>query len=214
MKTILIGILYLLAATSAGAQDDPHVTVIRAAKAAAEAAGVDVDSSECARFEVTKRAAILLAGEGAGLLEKTTGNRCEDRSVDIIAYPSGKIFDILGGGDEGPNTPHWMELTPVNPDRWRAPFDIVAPNPDSNGGQPPVEPAPATVDDHDALLHRIEAQLEALRADVSALKVAEHGEHEQTRSDLRAFREAAKRATSKFLEFVPSILSALGLLAK
>jgi hypothetical protein len=205
----LVGIVCILAlATSAAAQTPDHTEVVRAAKAAAIAAGIDVDASECARFEVTKRAAALLIAEGAGLLEKTSGNRCEDRAVDIVAFPSGRIFDVLGAGEEGPNTPHWMELTPVSPERWRAPFDVVAPAP-----APAPEP-PATVEDHDAALHRIEAQLEALRADLAALKTAETEEHAHTRAEIAAFREAAKRASNKALEIIPSILSALGLLRR
>ena len=199
-----LAVLALLVATPTFAQTKDHTDVIAAAKAAAIAAGVDVDSSECARFEVTKRAALLLAGEGAGLLFKNSGNNCAERSVDIIAYPSGRIFDILGAGGDGPNTAHWIELTPVTPDRWRAPFDVVTPT--------PAPAPPATVEDHDAMLHRIEASLEQLRADVAALQaqgdalaVEEHTEAQQTRAEIKAFRDAAGSALKKLLEYVPTI---------
>jgi hypothetical protein len=207
----LAGIIFILVTVAAPvAAQDPHVAIITAAKAAAVAAGVDVDNGdECQRFEITTRAAVLLAGEGAGLLEKTGGNRCRDRSVDIIAYPSGRIFDIIGAGQDGANTPHWIELTPVNPERWRAPFDILAPTPTP---EPGADEPPAVVEHDETDLQQITAQLTAIRAEFADLQAAEHLEHEQTRADLRAFREAAKKATSKFLAFVPSILSALGLL--
>lgn len=139
----------LLLNTALYAQQTPHVDVVAAAKAAALAAGFDPDApdqpDECARFEVTNRAAFALKAEGAGTLEKLTGNQCRGRAVDIIAYPDGTIVDVLGGGDQGPNTPMWQ----VNPNkvdmaRWRQPFPVedapVDPTP-TPGPQGPPGPA-------------------------------------------------------------------------
>jgi hypothetical protein len=200
----------LLVASVAHAAD-PHVPIIEAAKAAAIAAGVDVDRDECTRFEITKRAAVLLAGEGAGLLAKPSGNNCQGYAVDIIAFPAGRIFDVIGAGPDGPNTPQWIELTPVNPDRWRAPIDVVAPAPAP--APLPSTPIPPPMADH-AQLDRMEAQLAQIRADIADLKTAEAEEHARTRADLKAFREAAKKATNKALELLPSIISGLSFLRK
>jgi hypothetical protein len=200
----------LLVASVAHAAD-PHVQIIEAAKAATVAAGVDVDRDECTRFEITKRAAVLLAGEGAGLLAKPSGNNCQGFAVDIIAFPAGRIFDVIGAGPDGPNTPQWIELTPVNPDRWRAPIDVVAPAPPP--APLPSTPIPPPVADH-AQLDRIEASLAQLHAELAALREESANDHRGIREDIAAFRRAAKAATSKFLEYLPSILSGLKLLQK
>jgi hypothetical protein len=208
VRTLFVLAVTVLVAVPAAAQIPDHTATIEAARNAALAVGIDVDASECNRFEITKRAALLLASEGAGLLSKPSGNNCNGYAVDVIVYPAGRAFDIVGAGPDGPASAHWMELTPVNPDRWRAPIDLVtaepAPLPATPVPQPPIP------SEYDTIL----AQLAQVRADLADLKATEHLEHEQTRSDLRAFREAAKKATSKFLEYVPSILSALGLLKK
>ena len=69
--------------------------------------------------------------------------------------------------------------------------------------------------------HRIEASLEQLRADVAALQaqgdalaVEEHTEAQQTRAEIKAFRDAAGSALKKLLEYVPTIVGALGLFKK
>lgn len=117
---------------AAFAQQTPHVDIVAQAKAAAIATDHDPDApgqaDECNRFDVTNRAAAALAAEGAGVLEKLTGNQCLGRAVDIIAYPDGTIVDVLGLGNEGPNTPMWQ----INPDkvdrnRWRAAFPVEVP---------------------------------------------------------------------------------------
>jgi len=105
-------------------QQTDHTDVVRTAKAAVLAAGINPDApaqDECARWEITRRTALLLANERAGLLDKPTGNNCKDFAVDIIAYPDGTIVDILGSGREGPNTPQWLvNPNKVDPTRWRA----------------------------------------------------------------------------------------------
>jgi hypothetical protein len=122
-----------------------RIDVIRRAKADVIATGIDPDASECNRFEITKRAAAYLSAEypEAGLLYKPTGNNCEECAVDIICLKDGTIIDILGSGEEGPNTPIWMiNSIRVDPNRWRAPLPYQVPvNP-----IPPVEPIPVSVD--------------------------------------------------------------------
>jgi hypothetical protein len=54
---------------------------------------------------VTSAAAKALASEGAGLLYKPTGNNVASAVVDIIAYPSGRIIDVLGNGIDSPAPP-------------------------------------------------------------------------------------------------------------
>lgn len=115
-----------------------HEDVVTFAKRAVVASGVNPDESECARFEITKRVAILLSSEGAGLLAKPTGNNCEGYAVDVIIYEDGSLFDILGAGQEGSNTPHWMKLDSVDPSRWRPALSLPTQQP-SNTTTGPTE---------------------------------------------------------------------------
>src|ERR1043165_567774 len=109
---VIIGLLW---ATPAYPRGSDHTDIVRTATAAAVAAGVDVDRDDCSRFEVTKRAAMLLANEQAGLLDKPGGANCQGYATDIIPYRAGVIVDILGAGPDGPNTVHWIPLSPVDP---------------------------------------------------------------------------------------------------
>src|SRR5438552_1561403 len=110
-------LLLLALSVNLSAQAADHRDVVAQAKRDVIAAGINPDApaaDECARFAVTNAAARLLAGEGAGVLYKPSGNNCRERAVDIIAYPSGRIIDVLGNGADGPNTPQWFEQTPVD----------------------------------------------------------------------------------------------------
>ncbi|MDP3763912.1 MAG: hypothetical protein Q8Q92_04745 [bacterium] len=85
-------------------------SVVAEAKAEAEATGIvySTSSPECPdRFEITKRAAWKLKDEGAGLLDKPSGNNCQGYSVDIIVFPDGYIYDILNGTVPDGNGPMW-----------------------------------------------------------------------------------------------------------
>lgn len=85
--------------------------VVAEAKQEAEETGIvySRNSPECPdRFEITKRAAWKLRGEGAGLLSKTSGNNCQGYSVDLIIYPDGYIYDILNGTAPDGNGPAWI----------------------------------------------------------------------------------------------------------
>jgi hypothetical protein len=211
---VLTSTLFVLASTlfvciPVAAQEP--IAVVRAVRAEVIAAGINVDAhDECARFEVTKRVAARLAHLNAGLLYKPHGNNCEQRSVDIVAFPDGRIFDVLGAGPDGPNTPLWMALTPVDPARWRAPFAIDAPAPAPLPATP--IPAPAPSDLYSARIDRALEELAAVRAELAALRAQNDELHAQTRQEIKNFRESAKRATGKVLEILPTIIGGLGLL--
>jgi hypothetical protein len=78
-----------------------HADVVARIKEELEARGVPL-VGPCGAFQIVKRVAWALRHEGAGLLAKPQGNNCEGFATDIIAYPDGRIFDVLtnGGGDE------------------------------------------------------------------------------------------------------------------
>ncbi|MGE5298348.1 MAG: hypothetical protein ACM3KM_04245 [Acidobacteriaceae bacterium] len=102
---------------------------------AVDASGNDIPPNtygECGRWLVADTAAWYLVQRGiepnAGILEKPSGWRCivnggEAYSVDIIAFPDGYIYDVLGGGAAGDN-PGWnCAGGTVDTNRWRAPID-------------------------------------------------------------------------------------------
>lgn len=182
-------LLFLVLPPGAFAQSTDLTDVVRAAKARAIADGVKVDQDECARFEITKRAALMLVQQGAGLYEKLSGNNCQGRSVDIIAFKDGTLVDIIGSGPDGPNTPHWMVLAEKgDPSRWRAPFEVAAPS-------APVEP-PATVDDHDQALRHIETQLEAIRMELQTLVQSGDENTERIQKQIDQVVKNAERSTA------------------
>lgn len=85
-------------------------------------------SPECPdRFAITKRAVQKIGGD-AGFLSKTSGNQCEGKAVDIIAFPDGYIYDILNGTAPDGNGPLWSPAGcgPVGgdgtcPEKYRSP---------------------------------------------------------------------------------------------
>jgi hypothetical protein len=74
-----------------------------------EAQGVDLSGS-CGGFEITKRVAWALAGEGAGL---SSGNDCNGYKDDIIMYTDGYNYDILSGTGTA-NGPQWLPQPLLN----------------------------------------------------------------------------------------------------
>jgi hypothetical protein len=72
-------------------------------------------------FEVTKRMAWALRGEGAGLLIKNGGDNTvawqgRSFSASRICYPDGHIFKVLSDvGDGGANGPSWQDNDFVDP---------------------------------------------------------------------------------------------------
>ena len=163
---LLLLLLIVTPATGATLQQTDHRDIVRAAKAQVinelridpDANGPNPAEPECPRWEIVWRTALMLTGEGAGLLEKTTGNRCRNFAVDIIAYRDGTIVDVLCGGNEGPSTPCWsVNPNKVDPARWRPAPDLPAtPAPSS---PPPVQGGEITAAD----LAALNAKLDALR---------------------------------------------------
>ncbi len=180
----------ILAQGSVWCQTIDHRDIVARAKAEEVAAGNNPDNSadgECSRFNIVNRAATMLAGEGAGVLYKATGNNCRERSVDIIAYPSGRIIDVLGAGVDGPNTPQWFEQTPVDPARWRPAYPVsgpvTPPAPPTPTPEPPAPPV-STVD-----LTPILTRLDALQTE---LKRHEEVEESHWSNAKNAFYEIVK----------------------
>lgn len=115
-----------------------HSELVRRVKADLERRHVNL-SGACGAFEITKRVAWALKGEGFGLLAKPGGNQCQGYATDIVSEQgTGVNVDILGDGG-GANTPGWGPYPP-DPDvigRWRPavdPGDAVTPD------EPNVEP--------------------------------------------------------------------------
>jgi hypothetical protein len=118
-----------------------HQDVVVSVKAGLVAQGADL-SGACGAFKITKRVAWQLRVETAGLLTKTSGNNCDGYATDIVAYPDGRIFDILidAGASNGPA---WNADGTVDPSRYHVaidPGDVVTPP------QPPVPPPAPPVD--------------------------------------------------------------------
>jgi hypothetical protein len=203
---VLIGLLWATPAYPAAVEQAvDHTDIVRTAKAAAVAAGVDVDRDDCSRFEVTKRAAMLLANEQAGLLDKPGGANCQGYATDIIAYRSGVIVDILGAGPDGPNTAHWIPLSPVDPSRWRPPLEpaptspVPTPVPAPVPGEPGL-PVPATAD-----LAAVNAKLDSILYAVEQLRQQQTADTEKVQSQIDQVVKNAERST------VPLILKILSL---
>jgi hypothetical protein len=104
------------------------------------ARGMDF-TGPCGAFSITRRVAWALREEGAGLLQKTSGNNCEGCAVDVVFYRDGTWVDCLVNS-ETENRPAWqVGQDKLDPGRWIAPTQMdpdVPPNP---------APAPAPVPD-------------------------------------------------------------------
>jgi hypothetical protein len=78
-------------------------------------AAIQPGASSTVAFEVTKRVAWLLRGEGAGLLIKDGGENIiswagYSFSIGRIVYPNGRLVKVLSDvGDGGANSPGWHE---------------------------------------------------------------------------------------------------------
>jgi hypothetical protein len=127
-----------------------HADVVAGVKADLQRQGVDLRGANGA-FEITKRVAWALRGEGAGLLYKPSGNNAHGYAVGEICYSDGSLFDILRD-DGGANDPQWNPDGRVDPVRYRAPFDPSTthdaepgPVPSNGAGTPAPEPDDAIV---------------------------------------------------------------------
>ncbi len=89
-----------------------QAAMVAAAKESLKQAGMDL-TGPCGGFKIVATAALAI-GNGAGLLSKPDGNNCQGYSVDIIVYPDGYIYDVLGGAGDVPdppgNTPTWSPV--------------------------------------------------------------------------------------------------------
>ncbi len=122
---------------------------VAAAKQALKASGADL-SGPCGAFKIVAAAALSI-GSGAGLLSKPGGNNCQGYSTDIIAYPDGYIYDVLGGAGDLPdppgNAPGWSPVGCASLDcsdnipKYRPAFD---PGSGGSGGTPTSTPTPTS----------------------------------------------------------------------
>lgn len=136
MKRFLL--LFVFVAAPAFAQS--HADVVASVKADLQARGISL-ADACGAFAITRRVAWNLRSEGAGTLDKPSGNQCEGRAVDIIVYGDGRAFDILTDAG-GANGPSWAPIVPVDAARWRAPADPGDVSPPAGVPTPPVTSVP------------------------------------------------------------------------
>ena len=104
--------------------------IVEKAKSDLLAAGKDLSGNNGA-FLITMEAASRIPG--AGVLDKPSGNHAEFQgafyAVDIIAFPDGRIVDVLTDGG-GANKPSWDDTkAPVAASRFRPAVAILPPTP-------------------------------------------------------------------------------------
>lgn len=164
MKMRIFTVLFILGISfPAFAQD--HSDVVRFVRSQLLVQGVDM-SGPCGAFEITKRVAWELRGEGYGLLGgKSAGqNGCtvgtERYSVDWVLKADGHGADILTDAG-GANGTMWSP-DEADPKFYRPAFD-----PGDVVVIPPVDPPPPPVSETDLLI--LKAQMAALRGQVTDL---------------------------------------------
>lgn len=187
-----MNVMLLWALLSMAPQEPPapanHVAVVQQAKADLEAAGVDLsdhnDTTPCGPFQITALAAWRLRAEGAGLFSKAGGTRCEwpegsghFYTKDVIAYASGWIVDVVGGGA----TDHeatWFNYPYNAADlaRYVPAFEMTVPG-QTDPGPIVVPPANGDLDALLSLLGEHDAKLSSLRAYIEAQVAALRAEH-------------------------------------
>ena len=173
------------------------IELIESIKADLVAKGVNL-TGPCGAFEITKRVAWALRGEGFGLVAKNAAqNGCDANgqryAIDAVMLADGQTFDILvnGGGEEQNrvpipgtgNVPAWQVTGAAPRDSWRAPFPLELPVPDPpkpvvpDPPKPPgPDPVPVAASDVERILaaqaadtERILAAIETLRREASDL---------------------------------------------
>jgi hypothetical protein len=123
-----------------GIVPSPNMDYVYAIKQALIADGKNL-SGPCGAFEICRNVAMGLRETGCGLLEKTSGNQCQQRSTDIVCYKdfsagATRLVDILSDAG-GANTPMWTEKGPeenVEMERWKDPA-LSSPTDGSGGGK-------------------------------------------------------------------------------
>jgi hypothetical protein len=150
--------------------------IVEQAKTDLIAAGFDIGGNDGA-FLITMEAASRIPG--AGVLDKPSGNHAEFRgasyAVDIIAFPDGRIVDVLADAG-GESRPTWNDgNAPVDRSRFRAAVRVLG-----SGATPPqaAEPGPA--------LRDMQTQVQELAASVATRLDA-------TQSRLRDIADAVAR---------------------
>ncbi len=135
----LVALLSLFAVPVGAQEGVDHTAVVAAVKADLVAKGVDLsspnDTKPCNVFQITRRVAWILRGEGIGFVKKG-GNNCEGHSVDALMYRDGTVIDTLIGSGQA-NTPAWNNVGTRPITDWDAPTDP---------GDTPPPPPPPTVD--------------------------------------------------------------------
>lgn len=171
MKGALLTLVLLLGAVPAAAQD--HSALVRQIWSDVLLAGVNLEAGpgECGRFQVTQRVAWALRSTGIGLIAKFGGqNGCSQfnteqepkYAVDAVMYADGRVFDVLGFGAEGPNSPHWFEQPLTSSLLFRAPFEPAPLMPAPIPVPTPIPvPVPGIIIDDDVVEREILATVRA-----------------------------------------------------
>lgn len=184
-----------------------HLDTVVNMKRQLEAAHVDL-TGPCGAFEITKRVAWALRGEGAGLLAKPSGNNCDGFATDIVMYSGdGALVDILSdsGGGNGPTWTVTGELRPL--DQWRAPF--FTPIPGAVDPEPVPPPDTGGSDDAIAALDQ-KLTILAVQADrnADAIMARNDANTEKIQQQLNQIVEDAESTLKQLLEeLLPLILA-------
>lgn len=105
-----------------------HTDIVANVKNYVVSQGISI-SGVCGAFEITKRVAWALRGEGTGLMATNHSGNCNGLAAGLISYTDGSEVDILGD-EGGANSPQWLP-GPDNPE------PAVFPVPASDPGDPP-----------------------------------------------------------------------------
>lgn len=156
----------------------------------------------CGAFEITKRVAWILKGDGIGLHRQTPGrNGCDWNggyfSIDGLIYRDGPGIDCLGDGG-GANTPLWTEEPDWDPDRWVAPMD---PGDVTVPPEPPEPPVPGPGPDPDCCA-RVEEQLHLLIAQVHNNAVDVQAQLDQIQHTLALLTSATSNHTAQLTDII------------
>lgn len=163
LKKFLVSVCLLVSLALPAQAQTNHKDLVAFTKSTLMAQGVDL-SGACGAFQITKRVAWALRGEGYGLLGgKTSGqNGCPENgdkyAVDWLLKSDGTGVDVLGDAG-GQNSPDWIPGS-ANAAFYRPAFDpgggpVVVPTPTPT-------PAPVPVVD----LEPLKAEIAALHMDV------------------------------------------------
>jgi hypothetical protein len=178
----------------------PHADTVSSVKAALVMRGVSLSDS-CGAFEITKRVAWQLRGEGAGILNKTSGNNCQGYSVDIIVYPGGAAFDILGDAG-GANNPSWNPVG-VNASDYRPAFDpgdVTGSNPGPTPGPVVIVPPAPPVD-----LSQVYNKLDSLYAQAERIFAAQEVEVQARNAQLDVLNAKVQQHIDETHSFIDKV---------